>query len=80
MSLSPSERSVLRALFQARGATVARGALIEALHRDVHDFDPHRLEMLVYRLRRKAKEQGIDPLPLVTVRGRGYAFMPRSAD
>ena len=79
VSLSPSERSVLRPLFDARGAAVSREALIAALHRDVHDFDPHRLEMLIYRLRRKAKEQGIGLLPLVTVRGSGYAFVPRAA-
>lgn len=73
--LSPSERGVLRQLFDARGATVSRDALIAALHDDIHEFDPHRLEMLVYRLRRKAKEHGIDVLPLVTVRGAGYAFV-----
>lgn len=73
--LSPSERGVLRQLFEAHGATVSRDALIAALHDDIHEFDPHRLEMLIYRLRRKAKEQGIDVLPLVTVRGTGYAFV-----
>lgn len=73
--LSPSERGVLRQLFDAQGATVSREALIAALHDDIHEFDPHRLEMLIYRLRRKAKEHGIDVLPLVTVRGAGYAFV-----
>lgn len=77
--LSPSERAMLRPLFDAHGATVPRDALIAALHRDAHDFDPHRLEMLVYRLRRKAKEQGIELLPLITVRGSGYAFVPHAA-
>lgn len=78
--LSPSERSVLRQLFDARGATVPRDDLIARLHDDIHDFDPHRLEMLVYRLRRKAREQGIQVLPLMTVRGAGYAFVRNQAD
>lgn len=77
--LSPSERGVLRRLFDAGGATVPRDALIAGLHEDIHEFDPHRLEMLVYRLRRKAREQGIEVLPLVTVRGTGYAFVRRSS-
>lgn len=74
IALSSSERCVMRQLFAAKGATVPREQLIATLCRDVYDFDPHRLEMLIYRLRRKAKEQG-DPLPLVTVRGAGYAFV-----
>lgn len=78
--LSPSERSVLRQLFDARGATVPRDDLIARFHDDIHDFDPHRLEMLVYRLRRKAREQGIQVLPLMTVRGAGYAFVRNQAD
>ena len=78
--LSPSERSVLRQLFDAQGATVPRDDLIARLHDDVYDFDPHRLEMLVYRLRRKAREQGIQVLPLMTVRGAGYAFVRHRAD
>lgn len=74
VALSSSERCVMQQLFAAKGATVPREQLIAMLCRDVYDFDPHRLEMLIYRLRRKAKEQG-EVLPLVTVRGVGYAFV-----
>jgi DNA-binding response OmpR family regulator len=74
MALSSSERCVMQQLFAAAGATVPREALIATLCRDVYNFDPHRLEMLIYRLRRKAREQG-EMLPLVTMRGVGYAFV-----
>lgn len=37
------------------------------------DFDLHRIDMLVSRLRRKAEEAQVD-LPLRAVRGRGYVF------
>jgi len=37
------------------------------------DFDLHRIDMLVSRLRRKAEEARID-FPLRAVRGRGYIF------
>ena len=75
--LSSAERCVLRCLFAADGAAVTREALIVALHGDEADFDPHRLDMLIYRLRRKAKGLGVAVLPLVTVRGCGYAFVAR---
>ncbi len=37
------------------------------------DFDLHRIDMLVSRLRRKAEDAQVD-LPLRAVRGRGYVF------
>ncbi|MGO4700515.1 response regulator transcription factor [Dyella sp. 2RAB6] len=77
--LSASERCVLHLLFAADGATVARDVLIAAWHGHDMEFDPHRLEMLIYRLRRKAKVLGVPVLPLITVRGAGYAFVARTA-
>ncbi|SFS14549.1 two component transcriptional regulator, winged helix family [Dyella sp. OK004] len=74
IALSGSERCALQLLMAAKGAAVSREELIATLCNDVYDFDPHRLEMLVYRLRRKAREQS-ESLPLVTVRGVGYAFI-----
>ncbi|WP_024892142.1 response regulator transcription factor [Luteimonas huabeiensis] len=72
--LTASERSVMRALDARRGHAVAREALIAALVQDVDAFDPHRLEMLMHRLRRKAA--GIagagEALPLRAARGVGY--------
>lgn len=75
LPLTAPERSLLGTLVAARGQPVTREALIAALCSDVYDFDPHRLEMLVHRLRRKAVDAGIDPLPLLTARGRGYLFV-----
>ena len=40
-------------LAAAAGMPVRREMLIAKLVENVHDFDPHRLEMLVHRLRRK---------------------------
>jgi len=75
IALSAAERCVVRQLFAAGGAAVTREALIGGWHGDDHEFDPHRLDMLIYRLRRKAKALGVPVLPLVTVRGAGYAFI-----
>lgn len=74
IALSGSERCVLQQLMMAKGMAVPREELIATLCKNVYEFDPHRLEMLVYRLRRKTREQG-ESLPLVTVRGIGYAFI-----
>lgn len=77
LALTAPERSLLKALVAAEGQPVARDTLIAALCSDVYDFDPHRLEMLVHRLRRKALDAGTGELPLLTARGFGYLFVSR---
>lgn len=74
LTLTVPERQLLTALFDADGQPVAREALIAALSSNVYEFDPHRLEMLVHRLRRKSVDAGAGPLPLLTSRGAGYLF------
>lgn len=75
IALTNAERGVARLLDAARGETVPREALIAALTTDVETFDPHRLEMLIHRLRRKAETQTGENLPLRSARGAGYALL-----
>ena len=75
VELNRAERCVLAFLFAANGEPVARERLIEELGEPLHDFDPHRLDMLVHRLRRKVAEEVADELPLRAVRGLGYVFV-----
>lgn len=74
LPLTAPERCILRLLMAAHGEPVTREKLISALTSDIYDFDPHRLEMMVYRLRRKAQDASGQPLPLLTSRGQGYLF------
>lgn len=76
LALTAPERSLLMVLDARRGHPVARERLIAALTADVSDFDPHRLEALVYRIRRKAVSAvpNEPPLPLLSVRGKGYVL------
>lgn len=69
--LSRSEREVMGLLVDCAGDTVPREAMVLRLAGDADGFDPHRLEMLVYRLRRKCDAAGA-LLPLHAVRGAGY--------
>jgi DNA-binding response OmpR family regulator len=75
LPLTSPERCILRLLMAAEGAPVSREKLISALTSDVYDFDPHRLEMMVHRLRRKAQDASGQSLPLLTSRGQGYLFV-----
>lgn len=79
VALNRSERAVLECLFAAKGEPVARERLIEALGESPDEFDPHRIDMLIHRLRRKAEEQLDEPLPLRSVRGRGYVLVDDDA-
>lgn len=74
LPLTAPERCILRILVAVRGEPVSRERLISALTSDIYEFDPHRLEMMVHRLRRKAQDAAGQPLPLLTSRGQGYLF------
>ncbi len=75
VGLSNSERRFLGVLAEASGAVVTRDAVIGQLGSDEDDFDLHRLEMLIYRLRRKVLAGTGCELPLTTVRGIGYLLL-----
>lgn len=72
LDLGMTERICMLLLADNAGQPVSREALIARLSGRAEDFDPHRLEMLVYRLRRKCREQLGRELPLKAVRGVGY--------
>lgn len=76
VALNQTERQVMRILMATPNEPVPRGTLIASLTGDVPGFDPHRLEMLIYRLRRKCLEVSGEALPLQAVRGVGYLFEP----
>lgn len=73
IALTKTERRVIDRLTQTPGQLVTREELIAALTTNVHDFDPHRLDSLIHRLRRKVAACG-EPLPLTAVHGEGYVL------
>lgn len=72
--LNHSERRLLTRLFETPGELVTHDELVRALVHAMEDMDPHRLEMLIHRLRRKVASEIGRPLPMRSVRGRGYVF------
>lgn len=76
-ALTQSERRLCRRLFDTPGELVAREALIEALTDQVHDFDAHRIDSMIHRLRSKARTRCGETLPLTAVHGRGYMLTPQ---
>lgn len=76
IALSRPEREVLRLLMATRGHQVPRETLIARLTDDTFDFDPHRLEMLIHRLRAKVADGSGERMPLRAVRGAGYVMLP----
>ncbi|HJR74105.1 MAG TPA: response regulator transcription factor [Luteimonas sp.] len=74
VQLTQPERLLLGALAASPGKAVARSAIISLLARDAKNFDGHRLEMLVHRLRRKVRASTRETLPLKAMRGVGYVL------
>lgn len=75
IALTHAERNILTLLMRAPGTPVAREDLIAALTDNTYDFDPHRLDMLVHRLRGKIADHCDESLPLRAVRGIGYVML-----
>ncbi|WP_075879604.1 response regulator transcription factor [Vreelandella massiliensis] len=75
VSLTLSEIRLLKTVAHWAGQPVARPEIIKGLEADPVHYDERRLETLVRRLRQKVREvTDGQPLPLITVRGVGYAF------
>lgn len=75
LDLVPFERALLGELLVNPGTPVSRETLIDLLRGDDEaDFDPHRLEMIIHRLRRRVSNAVETELPLRAVRGIGYLF------
>ena len=70
--LTRTERLLLERLLLARGRLVTREALAEALADG--ELDSHRLDSLVYRLRRKVADGCGISLPLDAIHGEGYVL------
>lgn len=73
--LTKSERKIVACLLEHRDDVVPRETLVRALTPDVYDFDLHRLDNLLHRLRRKVKAATDRPLPITSVHGEGYVWV-----
>lgn len=74
LAITRAERGFLRALLAAPGRPVERDALIAAVTDEPWDFDPHRLEVLVHRLRTRVRGGIGLTLPVRALRGAGYLW------
>lgn len=76
VELTAPERTCLGLLLSRAGVEVSREALVTALAgKAVAAYDPHRLDMLVHRLRAKVSAATGLTLPVKAVRGAGYVFV-----
>ncbi|MFA7606443.1 MAG: response regulator transcription factor [Rhodocyclaceae bacterium] len=76
VTLTATERLLLRTLFAQVNNPVSRPELIRALGHDTDYYLDHRLDMVVSRLRRKVRETLGHELPLRALRGTGFVFSP----
>ncbi|WP_374012621.1 response regulator transcription factor [Pseudoxanthomonas koreensis] len=76
LDLGAAERAFLETLISTPGQAVDREMLISRITSDPWDFDPHRLEVLVHRLRARVRRLAGSPLPVRAVRGAGYLWVP----
>ncbi|SEW20588.1 DNA-binding response regulator, OmpR family, contains REC and winged-helix (wHTH) domain [Luteibacter sp. 329MFSha] len=75
IGLTATERTFLTVLFDRVDETVPRDDLVQAMTDNVHDYDPHRLDSLLHRLRRKIAAATDERFPLNPVHGNGYMLV-----
>lgn len=75
VALTQTESRVLAPLLLADNKVVTRDALIGALTENIHGYDPHRLDSLIHRIRKKVLRVLGIPLPLNAVPGQGYVLV-----
>lgn len=76
IELSGPERTLMQQLFATPMEMVSRGQLIRVLSAGDPEYDPHRIESIISRLRKRCELAGLPTLPLKTVRGVGYLISP----
>lgn len=79
LALTSAERGFLRLLLATPSRPVEREALIAAVTDQPWDFDPHRLEVLVHRLRTRVRSGIGLTLPVRALRGAGYLWTSDAA-
>lgn len=72
--LTPKEYTFLSRLVERCGEPVPRAHIIHAFGGDIDEFDFHRVEVMISRLRRKAKAITGDSLPIKAIPGFGFSF------
>jgi len=80
-TLTISERRLVRVLWEHEGGLVTRESLMRAVTNgqgNPGEIDPHGLDVLLYRLRRKVQGRTGEVLPLEVVRGAGYILHRQS--
>ncbi|NUS61260.1 MAG: response regulator transcription factor [Lysobacter sp.] len=75
IALSKTERRLLQLLMDKPGRMIVRDAIFRHLSSDPDDFDPHRLDSLIHRLRRKVQKASAEDFPLTCVHGEGYVVL-----
>ena len=65
----------LALLMDKPGRMIVRDAIFRHLSPDPDDFDPHRLDSLIHRLRRKVQKASAEDFPLTCVHGEGYVVL-----
>jgi two-component system response regulator PhoP len=74
LTISEAERRFLKIMVTASGQVVEREKLIAEFAQDDDAYDPHRLDAVINRLRKRTELAGLGTLPLQSIRGTGYVF------
>lgn len=74
LPLSPQEYALLNVLGRTSSEIFSKEALLDLMFQHEEDSDPHRIDVILSRLRKKARQLNID-LPIRSIFGKGLVFV-----
>ncbi len=74
LKLTSKEFAFVRCLVLAEGELVSKASLAEALSGNAMEYDYHRIDVMLSRLRKKGMQAIGEALPVKTIQSYGYAF------
>ncbi len=75
LSLTDKEYALLTYLIEHSGTLLSKSTLHQQVFPDNKMVDPHRIEVILSRMRQKARAAGME-LPIRVIFGKGLAFVP----
>ncbi|OWY27596.1 response regulator transcription factor [Herbaspirillum robiniae] len=79
LQFTDKESTALAALLQSPNYPVSHGQLFDLLRSGAEEYDAHRIDALIYRVRQKLRSLEEAPMQIRNIYGEGFLMLRRSA-
>jgi len=80
LQFTDKESTALAALLQSPNYPVSHGQLFDVLRSGAEEYDSHRIDALIYRVRQKLRTLSASPMQIRNIYGEGFLMLRRSTE